>query len=535
MIKERRWSEDAAEDKTIRHSAESTAEGARSNHFAQIQTLTAASLPQPKYAEGHCVSIAVLRGASDPDSESCHSIGGAFIAAFRLGHDVSLRDCVPLASDKWYMSTSAKDSLSSYNVRQLMHSMVTATRISCTGTVSDSRTSQKASVKVPQLIIGSIMMNTSMYTMTSTVQTIPAPAAVSALFPPPGTNFLAALKPAIIFLMIGTTMGSILVAMLLALLFFSTRDLRRKPIFIFNILAILLGIAAGFILNVYDSIHTILSPTDPIERRYFILMGALYSLTPILVDSILLLRLNAVYSWHSTQRMKFIAIMTFPVLVKFSRLGNNAMYLANYSRNASSLTNNTTAAGGGMVLVTSKLPGVKIEWFLQIFDNAYTSALFLIRVHSDSTRPRVHTQRTNQSFSHKLRTFFWIAVSNFIFPVLMAIVQLVIYMATPNCLLALYVAQANLYFTIICVVFATLWTTGRHWADAHLPHTDRPEMSGVASFTVARTDASRGEVHGVATQVSVYVNGESGSVSDHESAQHVDWQRSYEVQAKIHE
>ncbi|KAA1470949.1 hypothetical protein DENSPDRAFT_83311 [Dentipellis sp. KUC8613] len=335
--------------------------------------------------------------------------------------------------------------------------------------------------------------------------------------------------------MIGTSMGSILVAMLLALLFFSTRDLWRKPIFIFNILAILLGIAGGFVLNVYDSIHSILSPTDPIPRKWFILMGVIDSFTPILVDSILLLRLNAVYPRHSTPRLKYIAIMAFPVFVKIARSVNNIIYLSNYSRHASSLVDNTTAAGAGMVLVTSKLPDVKVGWFLQIFDNAYTSGLFLIRVYSDSVQLGVHTHRTNQSFAQKLRTLFWIAVSNFVFPVIMAVVQLAIYMATPNYLLALYVSQANLYFTVICVVFATLWTTGRHWTDANIPSANQPEMSGVTSFVAARTDASRGEVHGVAMQVSVYDNAESGSVSERESTRDVDWRRSYQVQAKVHD
>ena len=96
-------------------------------------------------------------------------------------------------------------------------------------------------------------------------------------------------------------------------------------------------------------------------------MGAFDGLTPTLVDSILLLRLYAVYPYSRTLRLKFLIIMGVPVLVKFGRIANAAIYLNAYSKTIHA----STGVGGAAILVTSSLPSVKIEWTLQVFDDVY--------------------------------------------------------------------------------------------------------------------------------------------------------------------
>src|ERR1700749_4581570 len=90
---------------------------------------------------------------------------------------------------------------------------------------------------------------------------------------PLGTNQQAAFKFAIIYLMIGQTLGSFLVPMIIAFFFFSTRALRRSFIFWCNVFALLVGIVqtvlCAYILvrRLYDcSLYCrayILSLTDP--------------------------------------------------------------------------------------------------------------------------------------------------------------------------------------------------------------------------------------------------------------------------------
>jgi hypothetical protein len=72
----------------------------------------------------------------------------------------------------------------------------------------------------------------------------------TALLPPPGTNYLATLDLAIPFLLTGTVLASFLIPILIALLVFSTPQTRRHPIFVLNILGIILGIAEGAV-NIY--------------------------------------------------------------------------------------------------------------------------------------------------------------------------------------------------------------------------------------------------------------------------------------------
>lgn len=74
--------------------------------------------------------------------------------------------------------------------------------------------------------------------------------------------------------------------------------------------------------------------------------------------------------------------------------------------------------------------------------------------------------------SQTVRALFWISATNFVFPVMLSIVQLVVYFARPdNYLIALYVAQVNFYFTIMGVVFATLWVAEGRWKKDHLNQT----------------------------------------------------------------
>lgn len=76
--------------------------------------------------------------------------------------------------------------------------------------------------------------------------------------PPPGTNWIAAIQPSLALTMIGTVFTSILASLLLALFAFSSRTLRRRPVFALNILSILLGMTAG-IINAYVEVTHVLT------------------------------------------------------------------------------------------------------------------------------------------------------------------------------------------------------------------------------------------------------------------------------------
>ncbi|KAJ7204770.1 hypothetical protein GGX14DRAFT_698708 [Mycena pura] len=274
--------------------------------------------------------------------------------------------------------------------------------------------------------------------------------------PPPGTVWVAEIAPALNFLMIGATMGSALVAMLLALFFFSSASMRRKPVFILNVLGLCLGVA-GAITNVYEEFRTLLYPNIPLNPRVIIAMGAFDGVTPTVIDSILLLRLYVVYPYSRTPRLKFLFIMGIPVITKIARIINAAIFLSNYAHTIHA----STGIGGAAVLITSRLPSVKIEWTLQVFDDVFSSTIFLARVYSQSSF------KGKRTISQTVKSLFWISTSNFVFPVILGIAQLAIYVARPDdYLIALYVEAVNFHFTIMGVVFATLWVAESRWADS---------------------------------------------------------------------
>ena len=79
--------------------------------------------------------------------------------------------------------------------------------------------------------------------------------------PPPGTNYVAAIKPSLNLLMIGTVWTSFLIPITIALFFFSTPDIRRRPVFILNLVSIALGLVQGAV-NIYNQVYASANDDD---------------------------------------------------------------------------------------------------------------------------------------------------------------------------------------------------------------------------------------------------------------------------------
>jgi hypothetical protein len=57
-------------------------------------------------------------------------------------------------------------------------------------------------------------------------------------------------------------------------------------------------------------------------------------------------------------------------------------------------------------------------------------------------------------------------VSNFVFPVILSIVQLVFIFRNPDFLKVAYIFVTNCFVEIIGVLLATVWTSSSHWSDS---------------------------------------------------------------------
>jgi hypothetical protein len=83
--------------------------------------------------------------------------------------------------------------------------------------------------------------------MSATASTPSAPAStgIPAYAIPIIEAYAKGIKPPVAFIMIGTVFSSMLIPLLMALIYFSTSHSRRQPIFILNVLAIVLGLVVG--------------------------------------------------------------------------------------------------------------------------------------------------------------------------------------------------------------------------------------------------------------------------------------------------
>jgi len=288
--------------------------------------------------------------------------------------------------------------------------------------------------------------------------------------PPPGTNFIDALRPALAFLLIGQTLGAVLIPMTIAVFYFSTRALRRSAMFWANVVVLVLGIVQSA-LNVVFEVHSILTPTVPLSDTAYIVNSIVIILLPIMIESILFLRILAVYPFNITPRAKFVAIITFPVVMKIARFINFSIATTGISHTLmqhNALTKQDPVTTGLHFLHSH--PNFEIEWFLLILDNLYTSAAFLVKLnyrpffgHSDDFR--------SASLTKKFRGIFWIATSNFVIPVFFTLTQAILYLVSKNnSILTLQIQVTSSYVSIYSVVFATIWVSGNSWYKENIPN-----------------------------------------------------------------
>ncbi|KAL7278442.1 hypothetical protein ACG7TL_007439 [Trametes sanguinea] len=284
------------------------------------------------------------------------------------------------------------------------------------------------------------------------------PTSANVPIPPPGLNYVAVIEPSLDFLLIGTVWSSFLIPVGIALFFFSTKSMRRRPVFIMNVVAILLGLTEGAII-IYTQTRAIL--VRPVHPNMDTTFACLTILVPLFAELILVFRVFAVYPPHALSRAGSLAVYTPVAVFKLARIANAIVFVTRWARlNRQSVNPLQTGQ------TAWDLPNAKIEWFLQFFDTTYTSALFLSRLQ----RSTKHKQRVGLSSGEtavakfflpsRLRTLFWIAVSNYVLPVALNLAQLIFVFRDPSFLHGSYIFIVNNYVQIIGVLLATIWATG---------------------------------------------------------------------------
>ncbi|KAL5531123.1 hypothetical protein ACEPAG_3999 [Sanghuangporus baumii] len=277
--------------------------------------------------------------------------------------------------------------------------------------------------------------------------------------PPPGTNFIAAIRPSLNFILVATPLGGMLLPVIILLFVFSTPVSRKAPVFILNVIACLLGLLVAFMNGVLE-VKEILQPTVPVPQAMFIATIASTLMTPMFVDSILLTRVIAFYPRRTsilTDRLRAIAL---PIAIKIARFVTVVLYLSNFTQQSKNL---------GNVLLVGEMTWFRdhyiiIEWTLQVVDNSYSSLFFLYKLRLFDAAGREGWIVRHPTTLKRIRGLFYIALGNFVFPVILNVAQIVLITTDRSFLDGSYVMFVNDYISILGVVFATIWTTSSHWS-----------------------------------------------------------------------
>ncbi|KAJ7732258.1 hypothetical protein B0H14DRAFT_2479696 [Mycena olivaceomarginata] len=286
----------------------------------------------------------------------------------------------------------------------------------------------------------------------------------TALVAPIIDGFVHAIRPAITFILIATVFGSMLVPLLILLFALSNPYTRRKPIFILNVLSVSLGIiAAGLVIHLM--VKSILSPFAGINTTGTLAYIILEMWKPWFAEAVLLLRIAIVFP-----RSKLPVLLVFPITIKTARVVLDIIFSVQWAKRLSS------SDPGNNFVVLNALPDwlLRTVFFLELFDNLYISSLFLWKLRSQrqsrlaagSAIESVAPNNSKQSYTSKLQGLFWIATTNFVFPLILGIIQIVTIFVGNDAVLSTSFQMTNTYVIIMSTVFATIWSSTTSFQDA---------------------------------------------------------------------
>ncbi|RDX48920.1 hypothetical protein OH76DRAFT_1404109 [Lentinus brumalis] len=282
--------------------------------------------------------------------------------------------------------------------------------------------------------------------------------------PPVPPAIQALLTANVNLLVIETVFPTLLVPIAVGLFLFSTPELRRKPVFILNIIAIVLGLLLGSIA-VYCQTGAASGRLGPTEL--ITVQTCLYFLIPICVQCILLIRIIAVYPPYSLSWTRGVLIYGTLGAIMVARIINVSFSFHKIDEAARRLRN--WEAVGHIAWV---LPNSRVEWILQLFYDVFASMLFLLRLHRGNVfRARAQTENgvvttgRKWSYAARLRALFWIALSNFVLPVIFNVALLIMVYSGVNDIRGADVVMVNPYMEIVGVLLATLVCSGTQWGD----------------------------------------------------------------------
>ena len=141
------------------------------------------------------------------------------------------------------------------------------------------------------------------------------------------------LRSAINLLLMQTSLASAVFTIMVQLLFFSTPESRKRPVFWMNIVACLLGIMIAIVGGIIQ-LQQITPPFRGSPWQMYNFQQILMVFSPLLIDSVLLMRILAFYPIPRTPWHRIAAVLAFSVLCKIGRIVVESLGLVLFYRDA---------------------------------------------------------------------------------------------------------------------------------------------------------------------------------------------------------
>ncbi|KAF8180025.1 hypothetical protein K438DRAFT_1725677 [Mycena galopus ATCC 62051] len=268
----------------------------------------------------------------------------------------------------------------------------------------------------------------------------------TALVVPIIETYAQGIRPAIAFILVQTMLATLLIPLLFMLFAFSTPDTRHRPVFILNVMSICLGmVCAG--IGAHMMIRAILSPFANAYIAEVIVYTSLDVWKGWGAEAVLLLRVATVFP-----RRRLPLLLAFPIIIKTGRAGLNILFCVKW---AQLLFNGVSNEYIGLADMPTSL--FKLMICSELVDNSYVSFLFLWRLHQQ--RQSLEKVSIPESYQSRLQKIFWITSTNFVFPLIFNLIELIaVFTGSPVSLYAIF-EEVNAYIAIICTVFATVWSS----------------------------------------------------------------------------
>ncbi|KAF7345834.1 hypothetical protein MVEN_01604900 [Mycena venus] len=278
------------------------------------------------------------------------------------------------------------------------------------------------------------------------------------------------IRPAFAFILILTIFGTLFMPLLFLLFALSTPQMRRKPTFILNVVSVSIGIVSSA-LGTHIAIRDILSPFT----KFNLTEDRIYSCLELWkgwgAEAVLLLRIAAVFP-----RSRLPLLLAFPITLKVARAGFNIAFdvkwvqLLAETHNEYSVLPSLPTYILKSILVLELVDNSSVEkgyWRVKLMNVLIIQRNLLIK---------------------KLKSIFWITSTNFVFPLIFLLVELITVSVFDGRAATLIASlhEVNMCIVIICTVFATVWSSTTSFTEA-ISNGDTIASLKTVIFRVERT------------------------------------------------